>query len=193
MKSVASFIAIAVTLVIAACVTINVYFPAAAAEAAADRFIERVIGEEVGLPPEGSEGGSASSWSPLDFFFSPAYAQEADIDINTPAVVEIQERMRRRFDDELSSHFDSGAIGLTNDAMVAVRDLAAVGLAQRNALRQAVAAENRDRAAVYREIAVANGHPEWEGQIRSTFAQRWISNARPGWHYQDSGGAWQTK
>ena len=37
-----------VTAVLVACVTINVYFPEAAAERAADRFIQDVIGPEEG-------------------------------------------------------------------------------------------------------------------------------------------------
>jgi uncharacterized protein YdbL (DUF1318 family) len=56
-----------------------------------------------------------------------------------------------------------------------------------------VAEENRDRKAVYREIAVANGHPEWEQQIQQTWSQEWIRNARPGWYYQKSDGSWTTK
>jgi uncharacterized protein YdbL (DUF1318 family) len=68
-----------------------------------------------------------------------------------------------------------------------------VPLAERAGLNQAVADENRDRQAVYREIAVANGHPEWEAQIRATFAKEWIQKARPGWYYQDAGGAWKKK
>ncbi len=59
--------------------------------------------------------------------------------------------------------------------------------------KAAVAAENRDRDAVYREIAVANGQPGWEDQIRQTFAQQWIRNARPGWFYQNANGNWQQK
>ena len=62
-----------------------------------------------------------------------------------------------------------------------------------DAERQAVADENRDRQAVYREIAVANGHPEWEAQIRATFAKEWIQKARAGWYYQDASGAWKKK
>ena len=43
------------------------------------------------------------------------------------------------------------------------------------------------------EIATANGHPEWEAQIRGTFAQQWIASARSGWWYQDAGGSWKQK
>jgi uncharacterized protein YdbL (DUF1318 family) len=44
------------------------------------------------------------------------------------------------------------------------------------------------------EIAKANGHPEWEGDIRKTFARRWVERgARPGWYYQNASGAWVKK
>jgi len=56
----------------------------------------------------------------------------------------------------------------------------------------AVADDNRDRKAVYREVAVANGHPEWEAQIREVFARQWIESARPGWWYQ-AGAGWKQK
>ena len=41
-------------------------------------------------------------------------------------------------------------------------------------------------------IARANGHPEWEADIRSTFARRWVANAPAGWWYQQDG-AWKQK
>jgi uncharacterized protein YdbL (DUF1318 family) len=183
-------------LTVAACVTINVYFPEAAAEEAADRFIDRIIGPDE-ESAQGSLGmGSNSSQSLALYFLDlvlPAAHAQANIDISTPVIQNIQSRMAARFDAELSTHFDSGAIGLTNDALIVVRDLAAVGLKNRNRLKAQVQADNKDRVAVYREIAVANGHPEWEQQIRQTFAQRWIARARSGWYYQDSSGNWKQK
>ncbi|MEM9302933.1 MAG: YdbL family protein [Pseudomonadota bacterium] len=178
---------------VAACVTINVYFPEAAAEEAADRFIEDVIGSEGSEDAsDATDGRGALRLNPLDWFFPAAHAQ-VDIDINTPAIRAIQARMESRFQQDLVGFFSSGAVGFTNDALVAIRDPASLPLADRNRVRALVKAENDDRNAVYREIAVANGHPEWEGQIRSTFAERWIANARSGWYYQDSGGSWRQK
>jgi uncharacterized protein YdbL (DUF1318 family) len=101
--------------------------------------------------------------------------------------------MAERFQGTLAPLFDAGAMGFGNDGLVVLRDPAKVPLAQRTAANQAVAEENRDRNAVYREIAVANGHPEWETQIRQTFAKEWVAQARAGWWYQDSAGAWKQK
>jgi uncharacterized protein YdbL (DUF1318 family) len=180
----------------AACVTINVYFPEAAAEKAAAQFVGKIIGSEAAPAqpapeqkrPDGSPGAML-----LDLLIPSAQAQQANIDIQTPQIQAIQTRMKQRFDASLSKFFASGAAGFTRDGLVAVRDAAAVPLAERAALNQAVADENRDRQAVYREIAVANGHSEWEAQIRATFAKEWVQKAKPGWYYQDAAGAWKQK
>ena len=100
--------------------------------------------------------------------------------------------MAERFQGSLQAHFDSGALGFSGDGLVVVRDAAKVALKDRVSVNQWVAEDNRDRKAVYREIAVANGHPEWEEQIRDTFARQWIASAHKGWWYQE-GGAWKQK
>ncbi|MDW8479572.1 MAG: YdbL family protein [Xanthomonadales bacterium] len=182
-------------LLLAACVTINVYFPAAAAERAAEEFVGKVIGEEA-PPPKAGEPEARSRRGPgallLDLLVAPAHARP-DLEVRTPQIQAIQERMAERFQKVLRPHFDSGALGFTRDGLVELIDPALVPLRERAALRQAVAEDNRDRDAVYREIAVANGHPEWEPEIRAIFARQWIEQARPGWHYQDAEGRWQRK
>jgi len=188
-------------LVLAACVTINVYFPAAAAEKAADRIIEDIWGPEKGPKPEGSEQTSAGQdagdllvaalGGVLDFVIPAAEAQ-ADIDISSPAIRALTASMKGCAP-ELEGFFSSGAVGLTSDGLVEIRDANAVPLADRNKLRKLVADDNADRNSLYREIAGANGHPEWEADIRSTFSERWIANARAGWYYKSKAGAWTQK
>lgn len=192
---------VAAAIVLTACVTINVYFPAAEAKAAAKEFVEKVIGDQPqsdqAKPDQGKPagGGMALRLDPLMLIgIAPAYAQGApDITIKTPAIQAIQARMESRFDNSLRAGFDSGALGFTRDGLVVVRDAAKLQLKDRVAVSQAVADDNRDRKAVYREVAVANGHPEWESQIRGVFARQWIDSARSGWWYQDGSGGWKQK
>lgn len=193
-----------------ACVTINVYFPAAEAREAAREFVEKVISEDGTPVPQGNKPGGQSSAVPSPVAeriaaqlarvdvaallgIGAAHAQGApDINIKTPAIQAIQARMEQRFDAQLRAGFDAGALGFTSDGLVVVRDASKLPLKDRVAVNQAVADDNRDRKAVYREIAVANGHPEWEARIREVFAQQWVASARPGWWYQ-SGGSWKQK
>ena len=125
-------------------------------------------------------------WMPLLAFAA------ADLEINTPAISSLKMAMQQRHG-QLAGYLASGAVGLTRDGLVAVRDASLVPLAQRQMVNGLVAAESQDRQALYREIARANGHPEWEEEIRSTFADRWVQKAAPGWWYQNHAGTWVRK
>ena len=192
--------------ILAGCVTINVYFPAAAAQEAADRIIQDVYGEAPKQPSGGEKSAPASQSGPqsslpravdwalegvLNFWIPPAYA-EADINIQTPAIQRLQTGLRQRHE-QLAKYYASGAIGMTGDGFIKIRDLNAIALPERRLVQQLVSSDNVDRAALYEEIARANGHPEWKADIQATFAKGWVSNAPAGWWYQDSRGQWVRK
>jgi len=207
---------------LAACVTVNVYFPAAEAEQAADRIIDSVTSQPASPQPQPSKPGESSPQSEpkeprsssriapimtgegsaflavaghvLELLVPAAYAQaNANVDISTPEIRAVTASMQQRFA-ELQKYFASGAIGLTADGLVDVRDLSSVPLAERATVKRLVGEDNRDRSTLYAEIARANGHPEWESDIRRTFARRWVERgAQPGWYYRDASGKWVQK
>ncbi len=191
--------------VLAACVTVNIYFPAAAAEKAAETIVKDVYGkqkEETPPPPESPATDGNTSYDTDaaarmlaalgEFVIPPAHAQQPNIDISSPAIRSIKASMKKRHA-SLAPYYNSGAVGLTRDGFVKLRAPGAVPLRKRNKVNQLVAAENRDRNALYEEIARANGHPEWEQKIQQTFAKVWIKEARRGWWYQDRSGSWKQK
>lgn len=196
------------SLLIAACVTINVYFPAAAADKAADQFINDVTrgsgSTTPAAPPTGSLAPAnfeepnmllAAAGRVLYALVPAAHAQDADaaLNVNTPAVARIKQSMAGRFG-ELEKFFASGAVGLTKDGMIDVRDLNAVALPDRATVKRLVSEDNADRAQLYSEIAKASNHPEWENDIKKSFARRWVATgAKAGWYYQDDSGAWKQK
>ena len=183
------------------CVTINVYFPAAAAQKAAQQIVQDVIGPApsasapspapaASAAPAKSGGGMAAV---LDLLIPAAQAATPDMDISTPEIQSIRASMHSEFESQVEPLLASGAVGFTDNGNIAVRDLSAVPLAQRPQVSQIVASANDQRARLYAAIAKANGHPEWEARIRAVFARTWIQEARPGWYYQDSSGAWKKK
>lgn len=183
------------------CVTINVYFPEAAAQKAADQFIGNVLNEvspskapeEVPASTQNDKGGQPSAML-LDLLIPSAHASDVpNLRVQTSATEAIRGRMQARFQGALGDLLDSGAVGFTHDGMVTMRDASKVPLSARAQANVTLADENRDRTALYREIANANNHPEWESQIRATFAKSWIEKARAGWYYQNAAGAWQQK
>ncbi len=183
-------------LTLGACVTINVYFPAAAAEKAADRIIDEVWGEQSGPDTKPAIQGQVPAllrnvmMAAVNVVIPSASAQ-ANLDISTPAVNALQSSMSQRHP-ALAPFYDSGAVGVTDEGLVAVRDAKALSLKDRPKANQLVAEENRDRNNLYQAIAQANGHPEWEPNIRATFARRWIERAKAGWWFE-SGGTWKKR
>jgi uncharacterized protein len=118
-------------------------------------------------------------------------AAEPNLDVNSPAINAIKSSMTARHA-QLLPHYVSGAVGITKDGFIEVKDATAVPLKDRGGINNLVSAENTDRAKLYQEIAAGNGHPEWKNDIQSTFAGRWIDKAQAGWHYQ-SGATWVKK
>jgi uncharacterized protein len=200
---------------LAACVTVNVYFPAAAAQTAADQIIDTVTGGQTGQPQGSNQNKpQGNSLRPqlapvapmeaeqpsmllvavgtvLNAIVPVAHAQQANLEVNTPEIRAVTASMQARFG-QLKPYFDSGAIGLTADGHVDVRDANAAPLAERATVKRLVSEENRDRDTLYAEIAKANGHPEWKNDIQTTFARRWIDRAAGGTWYQE-GGSWKQK
>lgn len=189
--------------VLAACVTINVYFPAAAAQAAADKVIDEVWGAQ-GAPapaqpvetPAPTSGLHPSETrlvaiALLDFVIPAAHADEPNLDVSSPEIKRLTDSMEARFA-ELAPYYGSGAVGIGADGFIALHDPNVVPLPERNKVRTLMANENADRAALYREIALANKQPQWEAQIRGVFAQRWIARAKAGWWVQQDG-VWKQK
>lgn len=192
---------VTVLLILTACVTINIYFPAAEAKEAAEKIVDDILGDEAQQQPPGKDNQSMQpspleqgyAMSLLDILIPPAEAAGmGKFDADTPAVRKLQAAMKQRHA-QLKGFYQSGAIGFTQDALVAVRDLKSAPLKQRGQLKNLISAENNDRNQLYREIARANGHPEWEKDIRETFANTWIGNAAKGWWYQNPQGAWVRK
>lgn len=196
------------SLLAAACVTINVYFPAAAADKAADQVINDITGggakggtttppQSNMVPASGDEPGFlvAAFGNALYALVPTANAQDAEaaLNVSSPAVTRIKQSMGARFG-ELEKFFASGAIGLTKDGLVDVRDLNAVALPDRATVKRLVSEDNADRAQLYAEIAKASNHPEWEADIKKSFAKRWVATgAKPGWYYQADDGSWKQK
>lgn len=200
----------AFSFLLTACVTINVYFPAAAAEKAADQIIDNVWGKEQKetdsdstKPTEEDKKSEPkneskihkpiSYWltNSLNFFITNAQAG-VNLDISTPTIQALQKQMANRHQ-ELKHFYDNGAIGLTDNALITLRSLADVPLRLRTKVKSWVNEENQDRLNLYYQIATANGHQEWKDQIRAIFAKQWIERAQRGWWYQDNKGRWQRK
>jgi uncharacterized protein YdbL (DUF1318 family) len=181
---------------VSACVTVNIYFPAAAVERAAEQIVKETWGEpsKTAPPPSPQSKNRFSPWQLVALsLVSEAHAQEADINVSNPAIRAIKDSIKAR-SDAIKPFMDRGNIGIGADGLLAIRNTDGLNLKERAETKQLVDAENRDRDNLYAEIAKANNiSNESIPKIKAIFAKSWIEQARPGWWIQDSPGNWKKK
>jgi uncharacterized protein YdbL (DUF1318 family) len=178
-----------------ACVTVNIYFPAAAVERAQRmRSTKKPWGSRTESAPEStSQSASGSVENRIRQFHRRAFAQEADINILNPAIRALKDSIKNR-SGSIKPFMDRGNVGLTRDGLLTVRTTDGLNLKERAEVQQLVDAENRDRESLYLEIAKANNFPkESVPKIKSIFAKSWAEQAQSGWWIQDAQGNWQKK
>jgi uncharacterized protein YdbL (DUF1318 family) len=172
----------------ASCITVNVYFPAPEVRRAAEEIVEETWGggETTEVP---AAPASPRSW--LDRLGpSRAFAQGANIDVSTPAIVKLKASIATRAP-KLKPYLAAGNVGIGRDGLLVVRSTEGLALKDQATVRQLVDAENRDRLALYGEIAKANDFGEDRvPEIQRIFAKTWIDKAEKGWWVQNEAGAW---
>jgi uncharacterized protein YdbL (DUF1318 family) len=181
----------------AACITVNIYFPAPEVRAAAEEIVEETWGDPATapssrlLPAAGAErllAALAARLGPAD-----AHAAEANIEVSTAAIRALKESMKQRAP-KLKPQLASGKLGLGKDGMLVVRDLGDLGLREQAEVRRLVEAENRDRASLYAEIAKANDFgADRVADISAIFAETWKEKAESGWWVQNTDGTWSRR
>jgi uncharacterized protein YdbL (DUF1318 family) len=184
-------------LVISACVTVNIYFPAAAVERAAEQIVKETWGgpgEPVKAPPKPQSYNRLAPMRAVSVkFVSEAHAQEADINVSNPAIRALKDAIKQR-SGAIKPFMDRGNIGIGQEGLLTIRSTDGLSLKERADVQQLVEAENRDRETLYVEIAKANGIPkENVPRIKNIFAKSWIEQAQTGWWIQDSQGNWKKK
>jgi uncharacterized protein len=180
------------------CVTVNIYFPAAAIQKAADQIVEDVRKTPEPKPeqkPEQKPDKSSLLDRVLMVRLGPAEAQAAAVDVNvsTPAIRNIRASLANRFP-QLQPLYGKGAIGETNTGLIAARDIGALSLKEKADVNRLVEQENADRQALYTEIIRANNlDPSQLGEIQRLFANSWRDKSAPGWWIQQDNGQWGRK
>jgi uncharacterized protein len=178
-----------------ACVTVNIYFPAAAVERAADEIVKETWGSRTESAPKEQPRSLLSTAREIVSvtFVDEAFAQEADINISNPAIRALKDSIKNR-SGSIKPFMDRGNVGLTKEGLLTIRTTDGLSLKERAEVQQLVDAENRDRESLYLEIAKANNFPlESVAKIRSIFARSWVEQAQAGWWIQDAQGNWQKK
>ncbi|NJN65050.1 MAG: YdbL family protein [Acidobacteria bacterium] len=125
----------------------------------------------------------------------PAYAADvAEPAVSNPAIRKIIDSRAARVA-ELNGFKAKGVIGEGNDGLVVARGLESLAdLKARAAVQKLVRDENKDREALYREIAAAtNVDASQIKKVQETYAATLRESAKPGEWIQMPDGAWKQK
>ena len=180
------------------CVTVNIYFPAAAIQKAADQIVDdvRKAPEET---PEKTPEQTPDKKSQLGWFRfvaigpNEAHAAAVDVNVSTPAIRALKDAMAGRFP-QLQPFYGKGAVGETNNGLVALRDTGALSLKEKADVNRLVSEENRDRTALYTEIIKANNIDMGQlPEVQKIFANSWRGKSAAGWWIQQDNGQWAKK
>ena len=185
---------VGVTAALAACITVNIYFPAPEVREAAEKIVDETWGEGASTEPvaPGQSGAGKPSWfSALGP--APAYGADIDINVSTAAIRTLIANEKKRAK-ELKPYLSAGSVGIGRNGMLVVRNLDNVPLREQATIRRLVEAENRNRESLYREIAKANDFGDDRvPEIQRIFAETWIKKAEKGWWVQKPDGTWAQK
>ena len=188
------FLALAV---LAACVTVNVYFPEAEVRDLSKQIEEEVRKQAAQQPPTPEPPpppNQGASLLDLVLGVTPAMAQVPQPEITNPAIRKIIDSRAGRYN-ELRRYFDQGVLGENNKGLVEVRNLEALtDLKARADVQRLVKAENADRQELYKEIAAAkNVDLAQLPKIQETYAATLRQNAKSGDWIQQPDGNWVKK
>jgi uncharacterized protein len=182
-------------LFLAACVTVNIYFPAAAMQKAADEIVDDVEGgkqEQKGDKTKDIKGWLLDQLRNARLGPREACAQ-VDVQVSTPAIRGIREAMKDTFQ-QLKPFKERGVVGENNKGFVEIRDASGLNLKEKADATRLVEQMNKNRAALYSEIVKANKlDPSAVSQVEKIFANSWRTKARSGWWIRNDQGVWEQK
>ncbi len=180
-----------------ACVTVNIYFPAAKVERAAEDIVEDVYGTD-------TKEQNKDDQSALEIFLaylSPDAAHagqvtESDIEglnQSNSAIRGLKAAIAQNHK-QLLPYYASGNVGINNEGFLEIVNTDGLNIKDTAKLRRIIAQDNNTREQLYTEVAASMNIPGSEiNKVKSIFAEVWQKRAPSGWMIQDAAGNWKRK
>ena len=187
-----SMAALMALLFLAACVTVNIYFPAAEVSRTADQIVEDVYAAPEGgnTAPQGAPSSSLTRM--LASLLSPAVAHaQQETTVSNAAIRGLKDQIAQNHQ-QLVPFYNSGNVGIAADGSLALRNNDGLSVQQVASVQRIIAADNAARRNLYAEVARALNTTE-TGRVQAVFARTWRDKAQSGWWIQEDNGAWRQK
>jgi hypothetical protein len=166
------------SVLIFACVTINIYFPAEKVESVAGEIVNEI--RESGEGQEKSKDTEKTSFFRqimLAFSFPIAFADEVT-SVANPTIRALKKKMKDRYP-KMKPYYINGMIKEGNNGYVSLGNTKGLKLKEKRNLNSLIEAENKDREKLYEEIAKAlKIEPSQINKIGEIFAKEWQKPVR---------------
>jgi uncharacterized protein YdbL (DUF1318 family) len=174
-----------------ACVTINIYFPTAEVQKAAEEIVKEV--REQKMPPQEEKQPETKPQSWRWELVPSVYAQERALEISNASIRALKASIKQRYP-KLKPFLAKGILGENNQGFLEVRTWQGLDLKQRAEVKRLLEAENKDRKMLYQEVAKAlQIEPQQIGKLQQIFANEWQKTAPAGTWIQTKEGKWIRK
>ena len=190
---------------IAACVTVNIYFPAAKVQKAAEEIVDEVYGTKAAGTPAKDAQPAAEAPKPSSSLgkravvaflglLSPKSAWADDATTVSNANIRALKDQITANHAKLAAHYDAGRVGIGKDGLLVFKGPEGLGLKEVGELKRLIDGDNQARTKLYQEVAGALGiDPAQAGKVNDVFAKEWQGKAPAGWYIQDPSGSWRKK
>lgn len=189
------FPAFAILIMLAACVTVNIYFPAAEVKRDAERIVNDVYGEleEDAVKQPGPESGREISVTRyLASLFGPAEAYAQDVTATSNAAIRgLKDKITSNLQ-QLAPYLNKGNVGIDKNGYLTLRNNSGMAVADVAKVKKVISQDRGLRDQLYAEVARARETQE-VGKVRAIFADMWRNQARGGWYVQQNNGSWVQK
>mgnify|MGYP002835222557 CR=1 FL=1 len=178
---------------LASCITVNVNFPEAAVQKAADDYVKELYKAK----QEAEEGEKTSRLINIpgiklvSLSLVPMAHAESEFSIKSAKAKEIQSRQASRIS-KIDRFKKKGLIGEAQNGLLEVKNDSGKKLEMKR-VNQLVAEENADRESLYNEVMSSNGiDPSQSARLRKSFHQSFV-DASPAGTPVESNGQWKAK
>ena len=178
-----------------ACVTVNIYFPATAAEKTAEEIVKEVR-EQVPQKEQKEEKKEDQPAAPETSFWrfeTVAYAQEEALGVSNASIRALKTSIKARYP-KLIPYLQKGVVGEGKAGFLEAINWEGLSLPDKAKVKRLVEAENRDRKSLYAEVAKAlQIKPNQMEKLQKIFARQWQKTVSPGSWVQTEEGKWVRK
>jgi hypothetical protein len=163
-----------VSFFIFACVTINIYFPAEKVESVAEDIVDEIRDREASDKESRSKNQKETLLRAIRLAFLPSIAwAEGATEVSNPTIRALKQKMKTRYP-QLKPYYQKKMLKEKNDGYVSVGSTSGLGLKEKRDLNNLVNAENKDRKALYAEVAKAlKIDPGQINKVAEIFAKEW--------------------